>query len=93
MLHALMMTSRPSFILLKGQSLSLIEKIRNFRLQQNIPVCFTIDAGPNIHLLYPQKYKMIVLEWIEKDLSFLLTGNKWIHDEVGEGPHLLEAAL
>lgn len=86
MLHALMMTSKPSFILLKGHSLSLIEKIRNFRKEQNIPVCFTIDAGPNIHLLYPEKYKTIVIDWIESDLSFMLSGKKWIHDEVGLGP-------
>ncbi len=90
MLHALMMTSKPSFILLKGQSLSLIEKIRKFRDQHNIAVCFTIDAGPNIHLLYAKKDKAFVLEWIENELSSFLSGKKWIHDEVGSGPCLME---
>jgi diphosphomevalonate decarboxylase len=85
-LHALMMTSTPSYILLKPQSLWLIEKIRNYRAEKNIPVCFTIDAGPNIHLLYPKFYESTVRSWIENHLATGLVGQKWIHDEVGEGP-------
>lgn len=82
MLHALMMTSTPSFILLKPMSLHLIEKIREFRAKTQIPVCFTIDAGPNIHLLYPQEYKKSVMEWLNGEFKDL----KIIHDEVGMGP-------
>lgn len=87
MLHALMMTSSPSYILLKPQSLFLIDKIRSFRSASHIPVCFTIDAGPNIHLLYPALYKEQVRAW----LSELLPDMKIIHDEVGKGPirHLI----
>ena len=85
-LHALMMTSSPSYILLKPESLWLIEQIKNFRREKNIPVCFTIDAGPNIHLLYPKSYETKVRPWIETELSLKLVGIKWIHDEVGSGP-------
>ncbi|MBC7539505.1 MAG: diphosphomevalonate decarboxylase [Bacteriovorax sp.] len=85
-LHALMMTSIPSYILLRPESLWLIEQVKKFRLEKNIPVCFTIDAGPNIHLLYPQSYKATVRSWIEAELSEKLVGIKWIHDEVGPGP-------
>lgn len=91
MLHALMMTSRPSYILLKPQSLWLIDQIKSFRLKNNIPVCFTIDAGPNIHLLYPQSYQSTVRAWIESELASGLVGKMWIHDEVGAGPIKLEA--
>ena len=91
-LHALMMTSFPSYILLKPESLWLIEKIRKFRAEKNIPVCFTIDAGPNIHLLYPKSSSLLVQAWIERELSEKLVGIKWIHDEVGNGPsNLLES--
>jgi diphosphomevalonate decarboxylase len=90
-LHALMMTSRPSYILLKPNSLELIEKIRLFRNEKKIPVCFTIDAGPNIHLLYPKKFKSEVCQWIETELAHFLVGARWIHDEVGSGPKLLES--
>lgn len=89
-LHALMMSSRPSFILLQPESLTLIEKIREFRAETQIPACFTIDAGPNIHLLYPAKNAAAVKHWIEKDLGQLMPGLKWIHDEVGSGPVRLQ---
>lgn len=82
MLHALMMTSTPSYILLKPDSLLLIEKIREFRNASGIPVCFTIDAGPNIHLLYPMENKKAVTEWLAKEFSQF----KVIHDHVGTGP-------
>ena len=85
-LHSLMMTSRPSYILLKPQSLWLIEAIKNFRETTKIPVCFTIDAGPNIHLLYPKAYATKVRAWIEQELAEKLVGKKWIHDQVGNGP-------
>lgn len=83
MLHALMMTSVPSYILLKPDSLFLIEKIREFRANQKVPVSFTIDAGPNIHLLYPVVYKDIVQAWLKDEFSNKF---KMIHDEVGNGP-------
>lgn len=82
MLHALMMTSNPSYILLKPDSLLLIEKIREFRNVQKVAVCFTIDAGPNIHLLYPAKDKVLVQNWLLAEFSHF----KIIHDEVGNGP-------
>lgn len=82
MLHALMMTSEPSYILLKPNSLLIIEKIREFRQKTNIPVCFTIDAGPNIHVLYPEKYKNAVKDWLHSEF----VGFAIIHDEIGGGP-------
>lgn len=86
MLHAMMMTSRPSYILLKPQSLLLIEKIRAYRTEKSIPVCFTIDAGPNIHLLYPKSHETLVRKWIDEELAV-----KCIHDEMGSGPINIEA--
>ena len=44
-LHAMMMTSNPSFLLLKPNSLELINRIRLFREKSQIPVCFTIFSG------------------------------------------------
>jgi diphosphomevalonate decarboxylase len=86
MLHALMMTSSPCFILLKPNSLLLIEKIKNFRAQSGVPVCFTIDAGPNIHLLYPLKYKEEVESKLVNNFIDLKIVQKVIYDTVGAGP-------
>jgi len=71
---------------IKTPEFVVIDKIRSYRLEKNIPVCFTIDAGPNIHLLYPKKHEQLVRSWIESELAIGLVGKKWIHDEVGPGP-------
>jgi diphosphomevalonate decarboxylase len=86
MLHSMMMTSVPSYILLKPDSLMLIDKIKEFRNNQKIPVCFTIDAGPNIHLLYPAVHKTAIQTWLSSEFDRF----KIIHDEVGNGPELLK---
>ncbi len=90
MLHALMMTSNPSYILLKPTSLLLIEKIREFRSKSNIPVCFTIDAGPNIHMLYPAEFKTDVHNWMQKEIVDTKIVQNVIYDEVGNGPERIK---
>ena len=84
-LHAMMMTSNPSFILLKSNSLELIARIRQFREKTKIPVCFTIDAGPNIHLLYFQDNEQEVKAWIEFELLDFCENRMWIDDRIGVG--------
>ena len=85
-LHALMMSSTPSFMLLKPKSLQIIEKIRDFRKQSKLPVGFTIDAGPNIHLLYWLEHQNTVQKFIQQELAPLLENGKWLNDQVGNGP-------
>ncbi|TLX72808.1 diphosphomevalonate decarboxylase [Labilibacter sediminis] len=85
-LHGLMMSSTPGYTLLLPESLKIIELIREFRKTKNIPICFTIDAGPNIHVLYPAANKKEVQEFIEKKLLRYCTNNICIDDEIGLGP-------
>ncbi|MCH8534679.1 MAG: diphosphomevalonate decarboxylase [Flavobacteriaceae bacterium] len=89
-LHAMMMCSRPYFILMASQTLEVIHKIWNFRDETKIPVCFTLDAGANVHLLYPRKYKAEVQNWIDKNLKQHCQDKAYIHDEVGKGGEFLE---
>jgi len=84
-LHALMMTSSPSFILLQPSTIVMIDKIRKFRKATNLPVCFTLDAGPNIHLLYPEKIASEVQAFIQKELKQLCENDTIIEDKVGNG--------
>lgn len=86
MLHALMMTSQPSYILIRPNTLQGIEKIQLFRQETKIPVCFTLDAGPNIHLLYPKKYQTEVEAFISQQLIMLCEDERVIFDCCGEGP-------
>jgi diphosphomevalonate decarboxylase len=85
-LHALMMTSPESYMLLQPGTLNLIIAIRQFRKENSIPVCFTLDAGPNIHLLYPGEYAEKIKEWINSELVEFCENGKWIDDKNGKGP-------
>lgn len=84
-LHALMMTSDPGYILMQPNSLAAIKAIRNFRESTQTPLCFTLDAGPNIHLLYPASSREKVLAFIAKELQPLCANGFWIDDKVGQG--------
>lgn len=92
-LHAMMMTSNPSFLLLKPNSLELISRIRRFREMTQTPVCFTIDAGPNIHLLYFQENEPDVKAFIERELLVFCENRTWIDDGIGNGPERLSDGL
>lgn len=85
-LHALMMASNPSYMLLHPNTVTLIEKIRAYRAETKHPVYFSLDAGPNIHLLYPGSIIPDIRGWIEEDLKQHCVDNWFIQDWVGEGP-------
>lgn len=85
-LHALMMCSTPSFILMAPSTLAMIERIRRYREETKLPVYFTLDAGPNIHLLYPKNIAKKVDKFIYAELALLCEQGKMIHDNVGPGP-------
>ncbi len=52
-LHAMMMMSDPAFILMKTGTLEVINKVWDFRRITGLPLFFTLDAGANVHLLFP----------------------------------------
>lgn len=85
-LHALMMLSEAGYILFRPNSLFIIEKVRKFRAETGLPVCFTLDAGPNVHLLYPESVKEEVQNFIREELLSYCEHNQWIHDRIGPGP-------
>lgn len=85
-LHGLMMSSDPGYILMKPGSLQIIEKIRRFREATGIPACFTLDAGPNVHLLYPSREAEAVNEFINRELLVYCKANRRIDDHIGSGP-------
>ena len=85
-LHALMMASTPSYLLMEANSLHIIEAVREFRKETGLPVYFTLDAGPNIHLLYPGYLREKVQLFIEEKLLAFCQDAQWIDDHVGIGP-------
>lgn len=84
-LHAMMLSSLPYFILMKPNTLEIINRIWDFRQQTGANVCFTLDAGANVHVLYPEAEKGEVLKFIETDLKQFCKDGEFINDEVGPG--------
>jgi diphosphomevalonate decarboxylase len=84
-LHALMMTSTPSYMLMRPNTILLIEKIKDYRQTSKLPVYFTLDAGPNIHLIYPAQYTEVIKSWIDAELLAYCQKGMVIHDSMGSG--------
>ncbi|MEJ2112329.1 MAG: diphosphomevalonate decarboxylase [Flavobacteriaceae bacterium] len=84
-LHAMMMTSLPYFILMKPNTLEIINKIWKFRKNTDSNVCFTLDAGANVHVLYPEFEAKNVLEFIQNELVAYCQNGHYICDRIGFG--------
>ena len=86
MLHALMMSSKPYFILFKPNTLHIIEKVWEFREATQLPLCFTLDAGANVHLLFPGEIEQKVMDFVKNELIGYCQQEMYICDNVGNGP-------
>lgn len=84
-LHAMMMTSQPYFLLMKPNTLEIINKVFDFRERTGLHLCFTLDAGANVHLLYPENEKNETLNFIKSDLLKYCQNGQYIADNVGQG--------
>ena len=62
------------------------KKIKQFREQTSIPVFFTLDAGPNVHVLYPDEVESQVNAFIQNELKPYCNEGRIIRDKVGTGP-------
>jgi diphosphomevalonate decarboxylase len=85
-LHAMMITSKDGFTLLNDNTWNIINRIRQYRTQENVFVTFTLDAGPNVHLLYFKKNENQIIQFIQKELLQFCENGKWIDDQAGSGP-------
>lgn len=88
-LHAMMMTSMPYFILMKPNTLEIINKIWAYRAENNSNICFTLDAGANVHVLFPKVEKEQVYEFIKSELVAYCQNGHYICDSVGKGANRL----
>ena len=50
LMHAVMITSRPQLIYWQPATLDVMRAVTDWRTS-GIPVCYTIDAGPNVHVI------------------------------------------
>ena len=84
-LHAMMMTSIPYYLLMKPNTIAIIQKVWEFRLDTGSHLCFTLDAGANVHLLYPEYEEPQVIPFIESELIEFCEMDGLIKDQVGGG--------
>ena len=54
MMHAVMMTSKPALFYWQPASVAIMEAVREWR-KSGMPVCYTVDAGPNVHVICPRE--------------------------------------
>lgn len=81
-LHAMMMMSDPAFILMKPNTVAALEKLWEFRRETGNQLYFTLDAGANVHLLYPAKDAEAIEIFIENELKQFCQSGKYIKDKV-----------
>ncbi len=84
-LHAMMMTSSPYFMLMKPNTLEIINRVWAYRKETGSHLCFTLDAGANVHLLYPHNEKDSVLQFIKNELVGFCQNGQYICDQIGLG--------
>lgn len=85
-LHAMMMTGNPYYMLFRANTIAIIQKLWQYRAQTKLPIYFTLDAGANVHLLFPKNIKQTVDEWVKEELSAYCQEGSYLCDHVGKGP-------
>ncbi|MFZ9776861.1 MAG: diphosphomevalonate/mevalonate 3,5-bisphosphate decarboxylase family protein [Schleiferiaceae bacterium] len=85
-LHGLMMSSSPSYILMRPNTLQIIEAIRGFRRETGTPISFTLDAGANVHILFPAEFEQTAMDFVKEHVLPRCKDGRAIADRVGQGP-------
>ena len=85
-LHAMMMTSRPGYLLMQPATLSILQSIREYRKETGNRIGFTLDAGANVHLLYAGADASEVESYINTKLLRYCENGMVIWDKIGLGP-------
>ena len=91
-LHAMMMTSTPAYLLMQPNTLSVIRKLDQFRADTGLNPCFTLDAGANVHLLYPAAEREEIDRFIRSELVEYCENGAYICDRVGSGARKISHA-
>ncbi len=83
-MHAIIMTASAPVRYLSEETLHLVSWIREERHKGSFKAWFTIDAGPNIHLITEPRD----LPRVQASLSKAFPNLKIFQDEVGDGPQI-----
>lgn len=70
LMHAVMMTSNPPLFYWNPATLTIMKQVREWR-EEGLSVCYTLDAGPNVHCICVRKDADIVRECLSNLSGFL----------------------
>ncbi len=85
LMHAVMMTSKPPLFYWEPLSLAIMEGVRRWRQDDKLMVCYTLDAGPNVHCICADGDAAAVAARLRDlcgDIDIIRSG-------VGRGAHVL----
>jgi len=88
-MHSIMMTSTPSLLYWQPGTLEVLHAVRRWREEEGLAVYFTIDAGPNVHLICEAETAPAV----ETRLAGLRRVQRVIASRPGPGAQLLNEHL
>jgi diphosphomevalonate decarboxylase len=86
LMHAVMLTSQPALMYWQPETVELMQAIRRWR-EQGLSVCYTVDAGPNVHCLCLGEQA----EQVGRQLESLVPEARLIRSGVGGPAHLVTA--
>lgn len=84
MMHAVMMTSNPRLMYWSPVSLTIMQAVQEWR-SEGLKVCYTLDAGPNVHCICEKEDADVVRERL-KTISGVMDVR---YASVGQGAHVL----
>lgn len=84
-MHAVMMTSAPSLLYWQPGTLEILHAVPGWRTD-GLPVYFTIDAGPNVHLICESAH----VDAVQERLEALASVQRVIASRAGEAPSVEE---
>lgn len=89
-LHSMMMTGRPSYTLMTPATLDFIIRFRSWRDENKVKAAFTLDAGPNIHVLHAHSEKERVEAWLNELISEKKFEARLLFDVAGLGAQTID---
>jgi len=88
-MHGVMRTSSPGLLCWRPGTLGVLQAVRAWREEEGVPVYFTIDAGPNVHLICEADSAAEV----ERRVGALPAVGRVLTSGPGTGPQLLDGHL
>lgn len=83
-MHAIMLTSSPKLKYFSDATLRVLQFVRKIREAENLQVYFTLDAGPNVHLICQANQAALVAEKVADQFSQF----EILMDKVGGKPKI-----